>query len=83
MWVYNKTYKVSLGDNDYVLIHKEQLNGYPNSIIKAISGDGRRYINEDIRLIIDREEKIWVAIGHDYRPGWKKLRWFYLKRVFN
>jgi len=48
--IYDKTYKVSLGYDDYVLIHKEQLSGYPNSIIKDASGDGRRYIDENIKL---------------------------------
>lgn len=47
-----KTYKVSLGEDDYVLIGKESLHGFPNSIIKEITGDSRRYIGEDIKMIL-------------------------------
>ena len=47
-----KTYKVSLGEDDYVLIGKESLHGFPNSIIKQITGDSRRYIGEDIKMIL-------------------------------
>lgn len=47
--VYNKTYKVSFID-DYVLIGKESLSGYPNSVIKDITGDSRRYVGEEVRL---------------------------------
>lgn len=50
--VYDKTYKISLGSDDYVLISKERLHGYPNSIIKDVSGDRRRYIDEDVKLIL-------------------------------
>ena len=51
--VYDKTYKISLGFDDYVLIHKEQLRGYPNSIIKDVTGDGRRFVDEDIKLVLE------------------------------
>lgn len=47
-----KTYKVSLGEDDYVLIGKESLHGFPNSIIKEITGDSRRYIGENIKMIL-------------------------------
>lgn len=53
----DKTYRVSFGDDDYVLIDKEQLSGYPNSVIKETTGDGRRFVGElvFIKKIIDND----------------------------
>lgn len=57
--IYDKTYKVSfnsndyisLDSNDYILFDKESRFGYPNSTVVAITGDGRRYIGENCKLV--------------------------------
>lgn len=48
--VCDKTYKVSLGDDDYVLINKDTKTGLPNSVLKNYTGDGRRFVGELCRL---------------------------------
>lgn len=48
--VYDKSYKISFGLEDYVLIDKKSLFGYPNSINKSYTGDGRRFVGEEIYL---------------------------------
>lgn len=51
MKVYDKSYKISFGFNDYVLIKKESLSGFPNSIVKSRTGDSRRFVNTKLKLI--------------------------------
>jgi hypothetical protein len=52
--VNNKTYSIEFfltnNKNDLVLIDKETLTGIPNSIKKSITGDGRRFVGEDLKL---------------------------------
>lgn len=49
--VYDKSYKISFNEYDYVLINKESLIGCPNLIVKSITGDGRRYVGSELKLI--------------------------------
>lgn len=46
------TYKIDIGGDDYVLIDKESLIGYSNFLKKSYTGDGRRFIGEEYRLIV-------------------------------
>lgn len=45
-----KTYSIKT-DKNYILINKESLLGYDNDLIKDISGDGRRFVNEHYKLV--------------------------------
>lgn len=46
------TYKIDIGCNDYVLIDKESLMGYSNFLKKSYTGDGRRFVGEEYKLIV-------------------------------
>jgi hypothetical protein len=45
------TYSISLGDDDYVLISKISLLGYPQVVINDRTGDGRRFVGRLVKLI--------------------------------
>ena len=58
--VNQKSYTISFGNDDIVKIHKEKLYGYPKSIIDSVTGDGRKYIGETVKLLkedaLDKED---------------------------
>ena len=49
--VNQKSYTVSFRGDSLVNIDKEYLHGYPKYIIDAKTGDGRRYVGENVKLL--------------------------------
>lgn len=49
--VNQKTYSVRFDIKRIVRIGKESLSGIPNDIIEESTGDGRRFIGEEIRIV--------------------------------
>lgn len=53
----DKTYTVQFTYGK-VLIGKETHCGYPESVIKCITGDGRRYVGESVRIVNKNDKDI-------------------------
>jgi hypothetical protein len=49
--VNQKSYTVSFLNDGIVNLHKETLSGFPKYIIDEKTGDGRRYIGENVKLL--------------------------------
>jgi len=52
----SKTYTLSFFEDDKVLISKDTLTGIPNSVYKTITGDGRKFVGENVSILTKKDK---------------------------